>query len=143
MKSLLRHYPRLQGRWFSEQDLLAYVTDTEGMSTTSISQLNRAIGIMCCSFEGNRCLVYGADGNALFYLWHNRNYCTVEGSKKRHVHFCRTCKDKSIITIPSGSDWSTIYLRGWHPQPPASTAPAPSPAATTTTTASTIALTRV
>ena len=104
VKSLLRHYPRLQDRWFSEQDLLAYVTDTEGLSTTSISQLNRAIGKICVSFEGNRCLVYGADGNALFYLWHNRNHCTVEGNKKRHVNFYRTSMDDNIITIPSGSD---------------------------------------
>ena len=89
MMSSLRYHPRLQNQWFSKQDLLAYVTDDDVLSTTSLSQLNRVIGTICCSFEGNCCLVYDDTvGNPLFYLWHNRNYCTVEeeGNKKRHVH---------------------------------------------------------
>ena len=120
MMSSLRYHPRLQNQWFSKHDLLAYVTDDDVLSTTSLSQLNHVIGTIFCSFEGNCCLVYDDTvGNPLFYLWHNRNYCTVEGDKKRHVNFYHTCKDKRIIIIPSGSDWSTIYLRGRHP--PAST----------------------
>ena len=89
--------PRLQGRWFSVQDLLDCVQIDEEFNTATVKDLIRVLHKDRC-FVNNHSPVYDAEGRSIvFQLWHNRNKCIIEGGthKHKHVHFYHTSKDDS------------------------------------------------
>ena len=90
--------PRLQGRWFSDQDLLDCVQIKEGFDTATLQDVNRVIQKDRRCIVNNHFPVYNAEGRSIvFQLWHNRNKCIIEGGthKHKHIHFYHTSKDDS------------------------------------------------
>ena len=91
--------PRLQDRWFSDQDLLDCVQIDEEFNTATLKDLNRALQKDRC-IVNNHFPIYDAEGSVVFQLWHNRNKCNIVGGTQRNAHFYRTSKDDSNISIP-------------------------------------------
>ena len=108
--SVLGTMPRLQGRWFSDQDLLDCVRIDKEFDTTTLKDVNRVIQKDRC-FVNNHSPVYDAEGRSIvFHLWYNRNKCNIEGGTQRNAHCYRTSKNYSNIVIPhSITAWTIIY----------------------------------